>query len=154
MDRLEDVLRHGESAHDLILLLRGGEDTQTKLLRQAALLEARYTFEGVPARGISLFAARGDLEARTILGTKLRTYPKYRSVSGAALGELAPLLPTFQVPHWTCCSVGRMGAVGPREPCWSNSSIFWDQCWTIRSTSPRDRGGGEQREHTDRRRRP
>ena len=101
MDRLEDVLRHGESAHDLILLLRGGEDTQTKLLRQAALLEARYTFEGVPARGISLFAARGDLEARTILGTKLRTYPKYRSVSGASLGELAPLLPTFQVPHWT-----------------------------------------------------
>lgn len=100
MDRLEGVVRHGESAHDLILLLRGGEDTESKLLRQAALLEARYTFEGVPARGISLFAARGDLDARAILGTKLRTYPKYRSVGGAALGELARLLPTFQVPHW------------------------------------------------------
>lgn len=71
------------------------------MLRQAARLEARYSFAGRSARGISLFAARGDLDARLVLGTKLRTYPKYRRVSGAALAEIALLLPTFQAPHWT-----------------------------------------------------
>lgn len=86
---------------DLFLLLRGGADTDAKLLRQAARLESRYSFAGRPARGISLFAARGDLDARLVLGTKLRTYPKYRRVSGAALAEIALLLPTFQSPHWT-----------------------------------------------------
>lgn len=101
MDRLEDVVRAGESVDDLFLLLRGGADTDAKLLRQAARLESRYSFAGRPARGISLFAARGDLDARLVLGTKLRTYPKYRRVSGAALAEIALLLPTFQSPHWT-----------------------------------------------------
>ncbi len=101
MDRLEDVLRHGELPDDLILLMRGGEDNEAKLLRQATSLEARFTFGGTPARGISLFAALGDLDARSILGTKLRTYPKYRRVQGSALADLAVLLPTFQSPHWT-----------------------------------------------------
>src|SRR5665811_932350 len=101
MGRLEDVVRGGESVDDLILLLRGGADTEAKLLRQAALLESRYSFAGRPARGISLFAARGDIDARLVLGTKLRTYPKGRRVSGAALAEIALLLPTFQSPHWT-----------------------------------------------------
>ena len=57
MDRLEDVLRTGESSDDLVLLLRGGEDTSAKLLRQAALFETRYTYGGQRARGISIFAA-------------------------------------------------------------------------------------------------
>jgi hypothetical protein len=34
-DRLEDVVRAGESSDDLVLLLRRGEDTSAKLLRQA-----------------------------------------------------------------------------------------------------------------------
>lgn len=101
MDRLEDVVRGRESPSHLVLLLRGGVDTEMKLLRQAALLESRYTYAGLPARGMSLFAARDDLDRRTVLGTKLRTYPKYRQVSGAALCELVVLLPTFQAPHWT-----------------------------------------------------
>lgn len=101
MERLEDVVRRRESPTDLVLLLRGGVDTQDKLLRQASLLERRYTYRGEPARGISLFAASDDRGTRTILGTKLRTYPKYRQVSGAALGELVVLLATFHAPHWT-----------------------------------------------------
>lgn len=101
MERLEDVVRRGESPTDLVLLLRGGVDTQDKLLRQASLLERRYNYRSEPARGISLFAASDDLDTRTVLGTKLRTYPKYRQVSGAALGELVVLLVTFQAPHWT-----------------------------------------------------
>lgn len=100
MDRLEDVLRAGESSDDLVLLLRGGEDTSAKL-RQAALFEARYTYGGQGARGMSLFAASSAVDELAVLESKLRTYPKYRRVAGAALAEIAVLLPTFQAPHWT-----------------------------------------------------
>lgn len=65
------------------------------------MLESRYTFGGAPARGISVFAANDELGAQEILATKLRTYPRYRQVSGSALAALTVLLPTFQVPHWT-----------------------------------------------------
>jgi hypothetical protein len=115
VDRLEDVLRHGESPDDLILLLPGGEDNEAKLLRQATSMEARFTFGGTPARRISLFAALGDLDARSILGTKLRTYPKYRRVQGSALADLAVLLPTFQSPHWTLLIRAPDGAVRRRR---------------------------------------
>lgn len=101
MERLENAIRPGESVDGLVWLLRGGVDTNAKLLRQAALLEGRFTFDGRPARGFSLFAAYGDLDARLLLGTRLRSYPKYRRVSGPDLTALVQLLPTFQAPHWT-----------------------------------------------------
>ncbi len=113
MDRLEDVVRGGESPSDLVFVLRGGVDTEEKLLRQASLLERRYTYGGLPARGISLFAARDDLDTRTILGTKLRTYPKYRQINGAALGELVVLRPTFLAPHWTALFQPTSGVARP-----------------------------------------
>lgn len=115
MDRLEDVVRGGESPGDLVFLLRGGVDTEEKLLRQAALLESRYAYGDHPARGISLFATSGDLDTRLVLGTKLRTYPKYRQVSGTALSKLVVLLPTFQAPHWTALFQPSSGAACP-EP--------------------------------------
>ncbi len=115
MDRLEDVVRGGESPSDLVFLLRGGVDTEEKLLRQAALLESRYTYRGLPARGISLFAASGDLDASSVLGAKLRTYPKYRQVGGAALSKLVVLLPTFQAPHWTALFQPANGAARPES---------------------------------------
>jgi hypothetical protein len=89
VDRLEDVLRAGESSDDLVLLLRGGEDTSAKLLRQAALFERRYTYGGQRARGISLFAASSAVDELAVLESKLRTYPKYRRVGGAELAEVA-----------------------------------------------------------------
>lgn len=94
-------MRSGESSDGLVLLLRGGEDTRAKLLRQATLLESRYTYRGQLARGISLFAAYDSAEELTVLESKLRTYPKYRRVTGRQLAELAVLLPTFKAPHWT-----------------------------------------------------
>jgi hypothetical protein len=115
VDRLEDAVREGERVADLVLLLRGGEDTEAKLLRQAALLERRFNYAGRPVRGISLFAARGDLDARVVLGTKLRTYPKYRRVRGAALAELVVLLPTFRAPHWTALFHASGGPDRPEE---------------------------------------
>jgi hypothetical protein len=89
VDRLEDVLRAGESSDDLVLLLRGGEDTSAKLLRQAALFEARYTYGGHGARGMSLFAASSAVDELAVLESKLRPYPKYRRVPGAAVAEIA-----------------------------------------------------------------
>lgn len=101
MDRLEAVLRAAESPQDLVLLLRGGEDTSAKILRQAPLLAQRYSYAGVPARGISVFAAHGPDEELTVLDSKLRPYPKYRRLGAPRLAEFAILLPTFQPPHWT-----------------------------------------------------
>jgi hypothetical protein len=146
VDRLEDVLRTGDSSDDLVLLLRGGEDTSAKLSRQAALLEARYTYGGQGARGMSLFAAISAVDELAVLESKLRTYPKYRRVPGAALAEIAVLLPTFQAPHWTVLFRPPGGAVSRRKRCSMTCSISLDQCWTIRSTCQTDRGGGEYRE--------
>jgi hypothetical protein len=101
VDRREDVLRAGESADDLVLLLRGGEDTTAKLLRQAALFERRYTYGGQRARGISIFAVSRAVDELGVLGSKFRTYPKYRRVGRAELAAIAVFLPTFQAPHWT-----------------------------------------------------
>lgn len=115
MDRLEDVLRAGESSDDLVLLLRGGEDTSTKLLRQAALFETRYTYGGQRARGISLFAASSAVDELAVLESKLRTYPKYRRVRGAEPAEIAVLLPRFQAPHWTLLFQPPGGARRPEE---------------------------------------
>jgi hypothetical protein len=115
LDRLEDVLRAGESSGDLVLLLRGGEDTSAKLLRQAALFETRYTYGGQPARGISLFAASSAVDELAVLESKLRTYAKYRRVLGVELAEIAVLLPTFQAPHWTGLFQPHGGAHRPEE---------------------------------------
>ncbi|HEY6685377.1 MAG TPA: hypothetical protein VI094_04120 [Propionibacteriaceae bacterium] len=115
MDRLEDVLRAGESSDDLVLLLRGGEDTRAKLLRQAALFEARYTYRGERARGMSLFAASSAVDELAVLESKLRTYPKYRRVRGVELAEIAVLVPTFQAPHWTVLFQRPCGARRPEE---------------------------------------
>ena len=115
VDRLEDVLRAGESSGDLVLLLRGGEDTSAKLLLQAALFETRYTYGGQRARGISLFAASSAVDELAVLESKLRTYAKYRRVLGVELAEIAVLLPTFQAPHWTVLFQPPGGARRPEE---------------------------------------
>ena len=115
MDRLEDVLRAGESSGELVLLLRGGEDTSAKLLRQVALFETRYTYGGQRARGISLFAASSAVDELAVLESKLRTYAKYRRVLGVELAEIAVLLPTFQAPHGTGLFQPPGGARRPEE---------------------------------------
>jgi hypothetical protein len=143
MDRLEDVVRGGESPSDLVFLLRGGVDAEEKLLRQAALLESRYTYGDLPARGISLFAASDDLDARTVLGTKLRTYPKYRQVSGAALGQVVVLLPTFQAPHWTALFQPASGVARPEAELLVDLLGTLGQYSTTRSTSRHERSGGD-----------
>ena len=101
MRRIEDSIRTGESSDDLILLLRGGPDTREKIIRHADRTAARYTFDGRPARGISVWAAQGDLDTRTVLAERMSTYRKYYRVTAEAATAIAVLLPTFEAPHWT-----------------------------------------------------
>lgn len=84
-----------------MLLLRGGPDTRDKIRRHADRLSDLFVYDGVPARGVSLFAARGDLDAWTVLGSQLRTYPKYFRIPATAVLDRFVLLPTFARPHWT-----------------------------------------------------
>jgi hypothetical protein len=84
-------------------------------LRQAALFEARYTYGGQGARGMSLFAASSAVDELAVLESMLRPYPKYRRVPGAAVAEIAVLLPTFQAPHGTVLFQPPGGARQPEE---------------------------------------
>ena len=92
-----------------------GAGLECQALRQAALFETRYTYGGQRARGISLFAASSAVDELAVLESKLRNYPKYRRVRGAALAEIAVLLPTFQAPHWTVRFRPPGGARRPEE---------------------------------------
>lgn len=124
MDRLEDEVRQGESPEDLVLLLRGGEDTKETLLHRARLMERRFTYDDRPARGLSLFAASGDLDTRAILGTKFKRFETYRSVAAADLAALGLLLPTFAAPHWTLMFLAPDGAE-------VNEDAFFDRLLAI-----------------------
>lgn len=99
--RLEELIRVGESPDDLVFLLRGGTDTREKLSRHADRMVGRYTYRGEPARGISLFAARGDLDAWAVLEARMSTYRVYYRVDAARMSAMGTLLPTFGAPHWT-----------------------------------------------------
>lgn len=61
----------------------------------------RYTYRGLPARGISLFAAHGEVGERAVLGSRMATYKGYYRLAPGAACESGILLPTFTAPHWT-----------------------------------------------------
>jgi hypothetical protein len=115
VDRLEDVLRAGESSDDLVLLLRGGEDTSAKLLRQAALFEARYIYGGQSAWDVTL---RCEQRGRRVGRARIEApdLPEVPPVPGAVLAGIAVLLPTFQAPHWTVLFRPPGGARQPETP--------------------------------------
>ena len=117
MDRLEDVLRVGESSDDLVLLLRGREDTSAKLIRQAALFERRYTYGSQPARGISLFAANSASGVLAVLESKLRTYSKYRRVAGPSSPKSRCSCPRSKRLTGPSSSSRRAERVGQRKSC-------------------------------------
>lgn len=113
--RLEDAIRQAESPIDLVLLLRGGEDAKEKIFKHADLLEEGFTYGNAPARGISLFAAQGDLDAWALLGNQLKTYRRYCRLPAAELIERFVLLPTFATPHWTLMLQAADGSEVPED---------------------------------------
>ena len=114
MDRLEDVLRAGESSDDLVLLLRGARTrVPSSCGRRRSLRRATPTAASV--RVGYHFAASSAVDELAVLESKLRTCPKYRRLRGAEPAEIAVLLPTFQAPHWTVLFQPPGGARRPEE---------------------------------------
>lgn len=113
--KLEDAIRPGESLDDLVLLLRGGPDSKEKIFHHADRLEDAFTYHDGPARGISLFAVQGDLDAWVVLGSQLRSYPKYFRIPAGAVVRRFVLLPTFAKPHWTLLLRTPDGTEGPES---------------------------------------
>lgn len=100
-ERLENVLRPESTDQEPVLLLRGGvhEDGLTHLRRQAAQLDRRFTYQGGPCFGVSVFAATSATEAR-VLATRMDARRRYYRIAYRDLTDLL-VLPTFRSPHWT-----------------------------------------------------
>lgn len=100
-ERLEDVLRVGEAADDLVLLLRGGvyDERLLRLQQQAAQLDRRFNYRGGPCFGVSVFAATSATES-DVLATNMDVRRRYYRGPYPDIADLL-LLPTFRSPHWT-----------------------------------------------------
>lgn len=100
-ERLEDVLRPGEGADDLVLLLRGGvyDEDISRLQDQAAQLDRRFSFRDGACFGVSVFAATPDTEADVLAGN-MDVRRRYYRIEYPHISELL-VLPTFRNPHWT-----------------------------------------------------
>lgn len=111
-ERLEDFLRPGESATDLVLLLRGGvhDDGIERLREQAAELNRRFCFEEGDCYGISAFAATEESEAWT-LARNMRVRRRYYRIRYGDIDGIDGIraLPTFRAPHWTVLFSGAGG---------------------------------------------
>ena len=96
-ERLEDVIRPGEVAEDLVLLLRGGVHTDgiDRLRDQAGEMNRRFSLEGGDCYGISVFGVTEESESwilarnmavrrRLAAGTRSMTRPIAVSSPSAA----------------------------------------------------------------------
>ena len=104
MRRIEDVVRPSQSTVDQILLLRGGEDTHAKFVRQAALLEERM------ADPPTLEELAGELGTGTF--SLLRAYrerygmPPHTWLTDARVQRARRLLDAGVPPAETAAAVG------------------------------------------------
>lgn len=100
-ERLEDVIRPGEVADNLVLLLRGGVHAEgiDRLRDQASELNRRFSFGGGDCYGISTFAATEESEA-WVLARNMGVRRRYYRVRYDDVADLR-VLPTFRAPHWT-----------------------------------------------------
>ena len=116
VDRLKDVLRAGESSDDLLLLLRGGEATSAKLLRQAALLRPATPTAASVRVGYhsSLRAARSTSWPCSNRAPDLPEVPP-RARGRACRNRV--LLPTSKRLAGPSCSGRLAEPVGPRKSC-------------------------------------
>ena len=87
------------------MVVRGGPDSVAKLAAHASRTARAFTLDGVPALGISVFAAFDDIGPACldgILAGKLSTYRVVHLITAGELQEAGFLLwPTFGRPHMT-----------------------------------------------------
>lgn len=88
-----------------MVVVRGGPDSVAKLAAHAARTARAYALDGVPALGISVFAALDDIGAASLDGILAGKLSTYRVVHLVTAGDLQAtgftLLPTFGRPHMT-----------------------------------------------------
>jgi len=108
-ERHEEVIRPGEVAADLVLLLRGGvhDDGILRLQEQAGDMNRRFSLEGGDCYGISTFAATEESEA-WILARNMAVRRRYYRIRYEDVADLR-VLPTFRAPHWTVLFDGSEG---------------------------------------------
>jgi len=87
------------------VIVRGGPDSIAKLSAHAARTARAYVLDGVPALGISVFAALDDIGAASLDGILAGRLSTYRVIHLGTIGDLQEagftLLPTFGRPHMT-----------------------------------------------------
>ena len=101
-ERLEDVIRPGEVAEDLVLLLRGGVHTDgiDRLRDQAGEMNRRFSLEGGDCYGISVFGVTEESES-WILARNMALRRRYYRVRYEDVSELR-VLPTFRHIGLSC----------------------------------------------------
>ncbi len=112
-DAREDLrarVRNERPAPGAAVVIRGGPDTPSLLRTHARRLNRLYVLDGEDVFGVSVFVAQdeiGPASERTILGSKLRSYPTIYRTTVAQLTALGfDMLPTFTAPHFTVLMTG------------------------------------------------
>jgi hypothetical protein len=105
LPELRATLREEPVPATATVVVRGGPDSVARLTAHAARTARAYALDGVPALGISVFAALDDIGAASLDGILAGKLSSYRVVHLITAGELETagftLLPTFGRPHMT-----------------------------------------------------
>lgn len=105
LPELRSVVRQEEVPAAATVVIRGGPDSVAKLRAHAERTARAFALDGVPALGLSVFAALDDIGAASLDGILAGKLSTYRVVHLATAGQVREagftLLPTFARPHLT-----------------------------------------------------
>lgn len=105
LPELRAVVRQEAAPDPATLVVRGGLDSIAKLQAHAGRTARAFALDGVPALGLSVFAALDDIGSGSldgILTGKLSTYQVIHLVTAGEIMDVGfTLLPTFARPHFT-----------------------------------------------------
>ena len=104
-EELRTRIREELAPANAAVVIRGGPDTLSLLRSHARRLNRLYVLDGEDVFGVSVFVAQdeiGPASERSILGSKLRSYPMiYRTTVGQLTTLGFEVLATFTSPHFT-----------------------------------------------------
>jgi hypothetical protein len=124
---LRRLVRDERPPDDAIVVVRGGPESTSRLREHAERTNERFTLDGQPAWGVSVFCALDDIGEASLPGL-LSRFASYRVVHLPTAGEVRragfEMLPTFGRPHFTVMmpgadqvTMGRLlDALGAAEP--------------------------------------
>ncbi len=116
LPELRSVVRLEAAPAEATVVVRGGPDSVAKLQAHAQRTARAFALDGVPALGLSVFAALDDIGAASLDGILAARLSTYRVVHLATAGDVLAagfsLLPTFARPHLTLL-LETLDQVGP-----------------------------------------